>query len=129
MEFAPSPDRQPESKQSLILESLPSLPHSGDVVISCTIAESSSPSSRSSSTNIYLTIGLDSIEPEIAQQLRSMPLPLNCHCQDPSILHLVQLLQIEIQAPQAMSQMFVSSIATVLTTHLFRHGQAARCDR
>jgi hypothetical protein len=37
---------------------------------------------------------------------------------DPAILYLVQLLLVELRSPQPMSQLVISSIATVLLTHL-----------
>jgi hypothetical protein len=41
-----------------------------------------------------------------------------CSMADPAIAHLVDLLQTELRSPQPMGQLAISSIVTVLLTHL-----------
>lgn len=62
----------------------------------------------------------------MADTMPSVPLLLNYHqtVTSPSILHLAQILQAEMHSPQAMSQMFISSVVTVLITHLLQHWQS-----
>jgi hypothetical protein len=80
-------------------------------------------------SHLHLTVHPSAIAPDMAEQLQSVPLPFKYSQTviDPSILHLLQLLKTEMQAPQLMNQMFVSSIVTVLTTHLLQNLQIDRC--
>ncbi|MGG6265945.1 hypothetical protein ACQ4M3_18490 [Leptolyngbya sp. AN03gr2] len=76
-------------------------------------------------SHLHLLLKPTLLDPNLAQQIQSIPVPLNYYCEvkDASILHLVELLQIEMQAPKPMSQMFVSSIVLVLVTHLLQQWQ------
>jgi hypothetical protein len=77
-------------------------------------------------SHLHLTINPDGIQPPIGEQLQSVTLPFHYAqtVSNPSILHLLHLLQIEMQAPQRMNQLFVSAIVTVLTTYLLQHWQS-----
>lgn len=58
------------------------------------------------------------------QSIAALPLPFQYHCAvtNPSLLHLIQLLQTEVKlSPQPLSQPFIESIATVLTIHILQH--------
>ena len=81
--------------------------------------------SQSLTREFHLMVNPNLINPNLAAQIQSVTLPFNYSqtVSDPSLLHLLHLLQTEIQAPQRMSQMFVTSIVTVLTTHLLRQWQ------
>ncbi|KAM3097109.1 hypothetical protein ACKFKG_08990 [Phormidesmis sp. 146-35] len=112
------------------MECSQSLTDSQDVVISCTIAEDFPLQNIPHPTsNLHMMVKLGSLDFSIAQQIHPISLPLNYNCTvtDPALLHLVQLLQTEIQAPQVMSEIVVSSIATVLTTHLLHAWQTEAC--
>jgi hypothetical protein len=76
-------------------------------------------------SHLHLTVHPSAIDSNIAEQMKSIALPFHYSqtVSDPSILHLLQLLQTEMQAPQPMSQLFVFSIVTVLTTHLLQNFQ------
>ncbi|AFY97017.1 hypothetical protein [Chamaesiphon minutus] len=99
-----------------------------NVVVSLAIAHPSLDSPMLTSpltSHLHLTIQPSAIQLNMAEQFQSLTLPFNDSqtVSDPSILHLLQLLQTEIQVPQLMNQMFVASIVTVLTTHLLRNFQ------
>jgi hypothetical protein len=76
--------------------------------------------SHSLTPELHLTVNPSKLEPNLAAQIKSMTLPFHCSqpVSDPAILHLVHLLQTELQTPKIASQMFISSIVTVLTLHL-----------
>jgi hypothetical protein len=84
--------------------------------------------SESAPRDLHLTLNCSLLDPITAKRMQSIPHWLNYYqtVTDPSILYLLQLLQTEMQTSQPMSQMVVSSIATVLTTYLLRHWQAER---
>jgi hypothetical protein len=65
------------------------------------------------------------VEPALLQQLLAMPHPLDYQCtvRDPSIRHLVELLQAEVKTSQPLNQVVISSIAIVLATYLLQHWQ------
>jgi hypothetical protein len=73
----------------------------------------------------HITINLDAIAPNLNEHLPSILLPFQYAqtVNDPSLLHLLQLLQTELKSPQLMNQLFVSSIITILTTHLLQNFQ------
>jgi hypothetical protein len=75
--------------------------------------------------HLHLTLDPSVIDSNMAEHIKSIALPFNYSqtVSDPAILHLLQLLQAEMQAPQLMSQLFVSSIVNVLTTHLLQNFQ------
>jgi hypothetical protein len=60
----------------------------------------------------------------IAPALESLPSDYARTVTDPAILHLLDLLQTEIQTPQPASQLVIASIVTVVTTHLLQDWQA-----
>jgi hypothetical protein len=65
----------------------------------------------------YLEINLSraAFNQRIAAQLDMRSLPATqIAIDDPSLLHLIQLLEAEMQTPQALNQMFVWSIVTIL---------------
>jgi hypothetical protein len=70
--------------------------------------------------NIYLS--QSAFEQRLATQLITLALPFNYQMivDNPSLRHLIQLLQAEIQTPQVMNQMFVWSIATVLILQILK---------
>jgi hypothetical protein len=76
-------------------------------------------------SHLHLTLHPGAIDSNMAEHIKSIALPFNYSqtVSDPAILHLLQLLQAEMQAPQLMSQLFVSSIVNVLTTHLLQNFQ------
>jgi hypothetical protein len=76
-------------------------------------------------SHLHLTIQPSAIEANMAEQFQSLTLPFNDSqiVSDPSILHLLHLLQAEMQAPQLMNQMFISSIVTAITTYLLQNLQ------
>jgi hypothetical protein len=80
-------------------------------------------------SHLHLTVHPSAIDSNMVMQSIALPFLYSQTVSDPSILHLLQLLRTEMQAPQLMNQMFVSSIVTVLTTHLLqnfqmKHGRA-----
>jgi hypothetical protein len=81
-------------------------------------------------SHLHLTIQPSAIHPTMVEQFQSVTIPFNYSqtVSDPSILYLLHLLQAEIQAPQLMNQMFVSSIFTVLITHLLQNLQMEQCE-
>jgi hypothetical protein len=66
----------------------------------------------------------------LAQQFQSLLLPMNSQTivDDPALLHLIQLLQIEIQQPQVLNQILVWSIVTALIIQLIRGTQLGLMD-
>jgi hypothetical protein len=106
------------------VEYLRSEPVSPGVVVSLAIAHPPIDSSRLTG-HLHLTVHPNAIAPKMAEQIQSVTLPFNYSqtVSDPAIVHLLQLLQTEMQTPQAMSPLFVSSIVTVLTTHLLQNSQ------
>jgi hypothetical protein len=66
--------------------------------------------------------GFQQIQPGTfaAQPLLALPLSYQCPVTDPSILHLVHLLQAELRSPTPLSQTVVASIVQVLTTHVLQ---------
>jgi hypothetical protein len=74
-------------------------------------------------SHLHLTVHPSAIDSNMAEQIKSIALPFyySQTVSDPSILYLLQLLQTEMQAPQPISQLLVSSIVTVLTTHLLQN--------
>lgn len=95
-----------------------------NVVVSLAIAHQPIDSQMLTS-HLHLTINPSAIDSNMAEHIKSIALPFNYSqmVSDPAILHLLQLLQAEMQAPQLMSQLFVSSIVNVLTTHLLQNFQ------
>jgi hypothetical protein len=81
--------------------------------------------SRLLTSHLHLTLKPNVIAPNLDEHLPSVLLPFHYSqtVSDPSILHLIQLLQAEMLVPQPMNQMFVSSIVTVLTTYLLQNFQ------
>jgi hypothetical protein len=108
--------------------------HAPDVnpgfVVSLAIAHQPIASQRLTS-HLHLTVNPDAIKPHIAKQIQSMTLPFNYSqtVSNPSILHLLHLLQTEMQVPQLMNQMFVSAIVTVLTIHILQNFQREHCNQ
>ena len=86
--------------------------------------------SQSLTPELHLTVNPSKLEPNLAAQIQSMTLPFHCSqtVSDPSILHLLHLLQTEMQAPKRMNQMFVTSIVTLLTMHLLQQYPAPIID-
>lgn len=112
----------------VVVECLQSAPRALDVhpevVVSLSIAHQPI-DSPSLTSYLHLTVQPSALHPNMAEQIQSVTLPFN-HSQmvsDPSILHLLHLLQAEMQAPQLMNQMFVSSIMTILTINLLQNFQ------
>jgi hypothetical protein len=100
-------------------------PHTLDVnsavVVSLTIAHQPTDSPLLKN-HLHLILTPSAIDPNLVEQIRvTLPFHTSQQIGDRSILHLLQLLQTEMQAPQQMNQLFVSSIVTVLTTHLLRN--------
>jgi hypothetical protein len=95
-----------------------------NVVVSLAIAHQPLDSQMLTS-HLHLTVHPSAINSNMAEQMQSIALPFlySQTVSDPSILHLLQLLQTEMQAPQLMNQMFVVSIVTILTTHLLQNFQ------
>jgi hypothetical protein len=110
------------------VEYLRSEPVSPGVVVSLSIAHQPIDSSRLTG-HLHLTVHPNAIAPKMAEQIQSVTLPFNYSqtVSDPSILHLLHLLQTEIQAPQPMCQLFASSIVTVLTTYLLQNSRLEYC--
>jgi hypothetical protein len=108
------------------VEYLPLAPHSASispgVVVSLVIAHQPSDLPTIDS-HLRLIIDPRAVSANMEEQIRSViyPLAYSQKVSDPSILHLLQLIQAEMQAPQTMNQMFVSSIITVLTMHLLQN--------
>ncbi len=98
-----------------------------NVVVSLAIAHQPLNSQRLTS-HLHLSVHPSAIDPNMAEQFQSVTLPFNYSqtVSDPSILHLLHLLQAEMQAPQLMNQKFVSSIVTVLTINLLRNFQTSQ---
>jgi hypothetical protein len=67
-----------------------------------------------------IAISVELLTPEVAAQIELIPIDYPYVVTNPALLHLVQLLQTELQTPQPMSQMFISSIVAVLTAHLLQ---------
>jgi hypothetical protein len=95
-----------------------------NVVVSLAIAHQPL-DSQILTSHLHLTVHPSAIDSNMTEQIKSIALPFHYSqtVSDPSILHLLQLLQTEVQAPQPMSQLFVFSIVTVLTTHLLQNFQ------
>jgi hypothetical protein len=74
---------------------------------------------------LHVNVNFDAIAPSLAEHLPSILLPFHYSrtVSDPSIFHLLQLLQTEMQSPQRFNQLSVSSIVTVLTIHLLQNFQ------
>jgi hypothetical protein len=137
MKFNPADPPQTQAKQcrlwdGLILEYAQSLTDSHNVAISCTIAEQLPIKTVSAFTanDLHLILKPSWLDPSLVQQIQPASLPLNCQLTvaDPSLLHLIQLLQAEIHSPKLMSQQFVYSIVTILITHLLRNWQTEQCQ-
>lgn len=96
---------------------------SAGLLISLAIAETKE--SPILPSHLYLMLKPTLLDANLAQQIQCVPVPLNycCEVKDASILHLVERLQSEMQAPKAMSRMFASSIVVVLVTHLLQRWQ------
>jgi hypothetical protein len=79
----------------------------------------------------YLEINLSraAFNQRIAAQLdgRSLPLDFQTPVNDPSLLHLIQLLEAEMQFPQVLNQMFVWSIVTILIVQLINRSNYSGC--
>jgi hypothetical protein len=105
------------------VEYFPAEPHSG-FIVSLTISPEQLDSPILPS-HLLLRVHPKAIAPNLIEHLPSMLLPFHYSqiVSDPSILHLLQLLQSEIQVPQAMNQIFVTSIVTVITAHLLQNLQ------
>jgi hypothetical protein len=84
------------------------------VIVSLAIVHQSIDSSRLA-RHLHLIVHPNAIVPNAFNYSQTVS--------DPAIVHLLQLLQTEMQTPQAMSQLFVSSIVTVITTHLVQNSQ------
>jgi hypothetical protein len=100
------------------VEYLRSEPISPGVVVSLAIAHQPIDSSRFT-MHLHLIVHPSAIVPNTFNYSQTVS--------DPAILHLLQLLQTEMQTPQAMSQLFVSSIVTVLTTYLLQNSRLEHC--
>jgi hypothetical protein len=94
-------------------------------VVSLAIAHQSITHSPKHTHLLHVTVSLNAIAPNLADHLPSILLPFQYSqtVSDPSILHLLQSLQTEMQSPQRINQLFVSSIVTVLTIHLLQNFQ------
>jgi hypothetical protein len=104
--------------------------HSGVVVrLAITPIKSQSTSQRPagprSTSHLHLSLHSMAVDSEVLKQMKAVTLPFNYSqtVSDPSILHLIHLLQIETQSPQLMNQIFISSIVIALTTHLLQNFQ------
>jgi hypothetical protein len=98
----------------MTVEYLQSEPVSPGVVVSLAIAHQPIDSSLLTG-HLHLIVHPSAIVPNTFNYSQTVS--------DPVILHLLQLLQTEMQTPQAMSQLFVSSIVTVITTYLFHNSR------
>lgn len=113
--------------EGITLECLPPLPHRpeahlGFAVVSLAIVDRPTDSPPLTS-HLHLTVHPGMLNPNIAAKFQSVTLPFTYvqTVSDPSILHLLQLLQTEIHTPQPMNQLFISSIVTVLITHILQN--------
>lgn len=86
--------------------------------VSLAIAETKQ--SCTTPSHLHLMLKPTLLDANLAQQIQSIPVPLNygCEVKDCSIVHLIELLQIEMQTPKQMSRMYASSIVLVLVSHL-----------
>lgn len=77
------------------------------------------------SSHVHLTVDPNAISPNMAEPIEAILLPFNYAqtVNDPSILHLIQLLQTEIQTSQPINSMVVSSIVTILTLFLLQNAR------
>lgn len=82
------------------------------IVVSLTIADQSIDSPQPMN-HLHLIVDPRMIEANLA-----LPFNATQTVNDPAILHLLELLLTELQTPQPMSQLFIISIVTLLTTHL-----------
>jgi hypothetical protein len=95
-----------------------------NVVVSLAIAHQPLDSQLLTS-HLHLTVHPSAIDLNMAEYIKSIALPFHYSqtVSEPAILYLLQLLRTEMRAPQPMSQILVSSIVTVLTTHLLQNFQ------
>jgi hypothetical protein len=93
-------------------------PNAVDVPVSVSLAIGCEPMNERTTLSIHLTP--EAFQQRLVQQFQSLALPIISQTivDDPSLLHLIQILQTEIHQPQILNQMFVWSIVTILVMQL-----------
>jgi hypothetical protein len=101
--YAPAPNPEP----------------SHPLLISLTIVEYPSSAFLNARPALAIAWQQDLLLPLLNQPV-AVPFYIQAPIRDPALLHLVQLLKTELQAPQTLNRLMISSIAVVLTTHLLQ---------
>jgi hypothetical protein len=103
----------------LSLTYAPGVEPSYPLLITLAIAESPSSAVLNASPALAIAWQRDSLLPLLNQPV-AIPFYIQSPINDPALLHLVQLLESELQTPKTLNRLMLSSIAIVLTTHLLR---------
>jgi hypothetical protein len=69
-------------------------------------------------SKLIIQVNLEELDAEVAAQFATLPPDPRKTLADPAMLHLIQLLHQEMQAPRPMSQLLINSIVQVLIIQL-----------